>query len=71
MEMWVRNRTPENEALNGTVMYGRTIELIGGAPKEMWEEMKKTEPASRDRGQIEVQKRNCCIFEMTGPKCRQ
>lgn len=50
MEMWVRNRTPENEALNGTVMYGRTIELIGGAPKEMWEEMKKTEPASRGPG---------------------
>lgn len=48
--MWVRNRTPENEALNGTVMYGRTIELIGGAPKEMWEEMKKTEPASRGPG---------------------
>jgi hypothetical protein len=31
-------------------MYGRTIELIGGAPKEMWEEMKKTEPASRGPG---------------------
>lgn len=51
VEMWVRNRTPENEALNGTVMYGRTIELIGGAPREelmMREELKRNEPASRE-----------------------
>lgn len=51
MEMWVHNRTPENEALNGTVMYGRTIELIGGTSREelmMWEELKRNEPASRE-----------------------
>lgn len=51
MEMWVRNRTPENEALNGTVMYGRTIELIGGTSREelmMWEELRRNEPASRE-----------------------
>ena len=25
--VWVRNRTPENEALNGTVMHGRTVQI--------------------------------------------
>ena len=28
IDMWVANLTPENEALNGTVMHGRTIELL-------------------------------------------
>ncbi len=28
LELWVANRTPANEVLNGTVMHGRTVELL-------------------------------------------
>ena len=28
IRLWVANRTPANEALNGTVMHGRTVELL-------------------------------------------
>jgi len=30
LDIWVTNRTPENEALDGTVMYNRTVQVIGG-----------------------------------------
>jgi len=28
LQLWVANRTPENEVLNGTVMHNRTVELL-------------------------------------------
>ncbi len=28
LQLWVANRTPANEVLNGTVMHGRTVELL-------------------------------------------
>jgi len=31
IDMWVANLTPENEALNGTVMHGRTV-LVNWSP---------------------------------------
>ena len=54
IDMWVANLTPENEALNGTVMHGRTV-LLTGALLIMdsgWRESRRR----GNRGQVEAQR---------------